>query len=156
MKQPAVYMLASQRNGTLYIGVTSDLIQRVWQHKEGLADGFTKTYDVKMLVWYEQHETMESAISKEKAMKKWLREWKLKTIEQTNPDWNDLWPEIIGEKPQTVVPTPDKDIRGQAAGTQPSAVIPAHAGIQQDINAFDSNPLDSRLRGNYGALGGAR
>ncbi len=142
MKQPAVYMLASQRNGTLYIGVTSDLIQRIWQHKEGLAEGFTKTYGVKTLVWYEQHETMESAIRKEKAMKKWLREWKLKTIEQTNPDWNDLWPEIIGEKPQTVVPAPP--------------VIPANAGIQQDKNAFDSNPLDSRLRGNDGALGGAR
>ena len=74
MKSPAVYMLASQRNGTLYIGVTSDLIQRVWQHKKGLADGFTKKHNVKILVWYEQHETMESAIIKEKAMKKWLRE----------------------------------------------------------------------------------
>jgi len=137
MKQPAVYMLASQRNGTLYIGVTSDLIQRVWQHKEGLADGFTKTYGVKMLVWYEQHETMESAISKEKAMKKWLRTWKLKTIEKINPDWNDLWPEIIGEKPQ--------------------AVVPANAGTQQKENAVDSsNTLDSRLRGNDDALGGAR
>lgn len=124
MKQPAVYMLASQRNGTLYIGVTSDLIQRVWQHREGLAEGFTKEHGVKILVWYEQHETMESAIRKEKAMKKWLRAWKLKTIEQTNPEWNDLWPEITG------------------------AVIPAKAGIQQDINAFDLNPLDSRLRGN--------
>ena len=115
MKQPAVYILASERNGTLYIGVTSDLIQRAWQHKEGLAEGFTKKYAVKMLVWFEQHETMESAIRKEKAMKKWLRKWKLKTIEQTNPDWNDLWSEIIGEKPQTVVPAPDKNIRGQAA-----------------------------------------
>jgi len=137
MKQPAVYMLASQRNGTLYIGVTSDLIQRIWQHKEGLAEGFTKTYGVKTLVWYEQHETMESAIRKEKVMKKWLRAWKLKTIEQTNPDWNDLWPEIIGEKPQTVVP--------------------ANAGTQQKENAFDSsNPLDSRIRGNDGARGGTR
>jgi putative endonuclease len=124
MKQPAVYMLASQRNGTLYIGVTSDLIQRVWQHKEGLAEGFTKQHDVKILVWYEQHETMESAISKEKAMKKWLRAWKLKTIEQANPEWNDLWPEITG------------------------AVIPANAGTQQDKNAFELKPLDSRLRGN--------
>jgi putative endonuclease len=124
MKQPAVYMLASQRNGTLYIGVTSDLIQRVWQHKEGLAEGFTKQHDVKILVWYEQHETMESAISKEKAMKKWLRAWKLKTIEQANPEWTDLWPEITG------------------------AVIPANAGTQQDKNAFELKPLDSRLRGN--------
>ena len=75
MKHPAVYMLASQRNGTLYIGVTSDLVQRIWQHREGLADGFTKQYGLKILVWYEQHETMESAISREKAMKKWLRKW---------------------------------------------------------------------------------
>jgi putative endonuclease len=128
VKQPAVYMLASQRNGTLYIGVTSDLIQRVWQHKEGLAEGFAKEHGVKILVWYEQHETMESAISKEKAMKKWLRAWKLKTIEQTNPDWNDLWPKITGAEPQSV--------------------IPANAGIQQNKNAFSLNPLDSRLRGN--------
>ena len=115
MKQPAVYILASERNGTLYIGVTSDLIQRVWQHKEGLAEGFTKTYGVKILVWYEQHETMESAIGKEKAMKKWLREWKLDTIEKTNPDWHDLWPEIIGEAPPAVIPAP--------------SVIPAQAGM---------------------------
>ena len=160
MKQPAVYMLASQRNGTLYIGVTSDLIQRVWQHKEGLAEGFTKTYGVKMLVWYEQHETMESAIRKEKAMKKWLREWKLKTIEQTNPDWHDLWPEIIGEKPPTVVPAPSVIPahagiqQDKQAGTQPSSVVPAQAGTQQKENAFDSsNPLDSRIRGNDGVQG---
>ena len=96
---------------------------------------------------------MESAIGKEKAMKKWLRKWKLATIEKTNPDWHDLWPEIIG----SVIPAPDKTIRGQATGTQPLAVIPAHAGIQQDKDASGSlNPLDSRLRGNDGALGGAR
>jgi len=143
MKAPAVYMLASERNGTLYIGVTSDLIKRVWQHKESLADGFAKKYGVKILVWYEQHETMESAITKEKAMKKWLRKWKLKTIEQTNPDWNDLWSEITGEKPQAVVPAP--------------SVIPAQAGIQQSKNALDLlNPLDSRIRGNDGTLGEAR
>ena len=122
MKQPAVYILASQRNGTLYVGVTSDLIKRVWQHREGLAEGFTKQHGVKTLVWYEQHATMESAISKEKAMKKWLRKWKLATIEKTNPYWHDLWPEIIG--------------------AEPPAVVPAHAGTQK------SKPLDSRIRGN--------
>ncbi|SRR3990167_6604219 len=153
MKAPAVYMLASERNGTLYIGVTSDLIKRVWQHKESLADGFTKKYGVKILVWYEQHETMESAISKEKAMKKWLRKWKLATIEKTNPDWHDLWPEIIG----SVIPAPDNTIRGQATGTQLLTVIPANAGIQSLENALDlSTPLDSRIRGNDGTLGGAR
>lgn len=94
---PAVYLLASQRNGTLYIGVTSNLIQRIWQHREGLAEGFTKKYRVKTLVWYELHTTMESAIAREKALKKWNRDWKLKLIEQTNPQWLDLWPEINGE-----------------------------------------------------------
>ena len=130
-------MLASGQNGTLYIGVTSDLIKRVWQHRESLADGFTKDYDVKMLVWYEQHETMESAIGKEKAMKKWLRKWKLETIEKTNPNWHDLWSEIIGEAP--------------------SPVVLAQAGTQQSKDALDLvDPLDSRLRGNDGTLGGAR
>lgn len=94
MKSPVVYVLASQRNGTLYIGVTSDLIKRIWQHKEGLVEGFTKQHQIKMLVWYEQHETMESAISREKAMKKWRRQWKLAAIEKNNPYWNDLWNEI--------------------------------------------------------------
>ncbi|SDW07851.1 putative endonuclease [Nitrosomonas oligotropha] len=97
MMAPAVYLLASQRNGTLYIGVTSNLIQRIWQHREGLAEGFTKKYRVKTLVWYEQHATMESAIAREKALKKWNRAWKLKLIEETNPQWRDLWPEINGE-----------------------------------------------------------
>ena len=96
MIAPAVYLLASQRNGTLYTGVTSNLIQRIWQHREGLAEGFTKKYRVKTLVWYEQHATMESAIAREKALKKWNRAWKLKLIEETNPQWRDLWPEING------------------------------------------------------------
>ena len=88
-------MLASQRNGTLYIGVTSNLIQRVWQHKNKEVDGFTKDYDVCLLVWYEQHATMLSAISKEKAMKKWSRAWKLEEIESLNADWRDLYDEIV-------------------------------------------------------------
>ena len=104
MKAPAIYIMASQRHGTLYIGVTSDLIKRVWQHRESLVEGFTKKNGVRTLVWYEQHENMDSAISREKAMKKWLRKWKLTTIEKTNPHWHDLWPEIIGEAPLPVVP----------------------------------------------------
>ena len=91
MKQPAVYILASERNGTLYIGVTSNLPQRIWQHREGLVEGFTKRYSVKMLVWYEMHESIESAIMREKALKKWRREWKLELIEQSNAQWRDLW-----------------------------------------------------------------
>ena len=95
MKQPAVYILASQRNGTLYIGVTSNLVQRVYQHREILADGFSKQYGVKMLVWFEQHDTMESAIAREKAMKKWHRQWKINLIETQNSEWRDLWDDII-------------------------------------------------------------
>jgi putative endonuclease len=88
-------MLASQRNGTLYVGVTSNLVQRVWQHKEGLAEGFTKKYGVKLLVWYEQHETMESAIAREKAIKEWQRAWKIELIEKSNPEWNDLYAGLV-------------------------------------------------------------
>ena len=93
--QPCVYILASDRNGTLYIGVTSDLVRRIWEHKNGSTEGFTKKYSVHTLVWYEQHETMESAISREKAIKKWERAWKLELIEKSNPQWEDLYPEII-------------------------------------------------------------
>lgn len=90
-KQPCVYLLASQRNGTLYIGVTSDLIKRVYQHRMNLAEGFTKRHGVHVLVWYEFRETMESAILREKQLKKWPRSAKLRLIEQQNPDWQDLW-----------------------------------------------------------------
>ena len=93
MKIPCVYMLASKRNGTLYIGVTSDLVQRVWQHRNDLVEGFTKQYGVHGLVWYEIHETMESAIGREKALKKWRRAWKVRLIEEGNPDWVDLYEE---------------------------------------------------------------
>jgi len=88
--QPCVYILASERNGTIYIGVTSDLIKRIWQHKNDLADGFTKKYRVHQLVWYESHPTMESAIKREKALKNWHRIWKIRIIEDMNPDWLDL------------------------------------------------------------------
>ena len=91
-----VYILASGRNGTLYAGVTSNLVQRVWQHKESLADGFTKEFGVKQLVWYEQHESAESAIRREKQIKKWNRAWKVRLIEENNPYWNDRYPEIVG------------------------------------------------------------
>ena len=96
MKQPAVYILASERNGTLYIGVTSDLLKRTWQHREHVVDGFTKKYEVSILVWYELHETMESAILREKQLKKWNRQWKVRLIEESNAYWNDLWVQILG------------------------------------------------------------
>ena len=94
-KRPAVYILASKRNGTLYIGVTSDLPKRAWEHKNDLVEGFTKRYRVHRLVYYELHENMESAISREKQIKKWNRVWKLELIEKQNPDWRDLWEGIL-------------------------------------------------------------
>ncbi|WP_226468729.1 GIY-YIG nuclease family protein [Luteimonas panaciterrae] len=96
MKQPAVYILATGKRGTLYIGVTSDLVARTWQHREHLVDGFTKRYNVTTLVWYELHGTMESALLREKQLKKWNREWKLRLVQEANPEWRDLWGEIVG------------------------------------------------------------
>jgi putative endonuclease len=95
-RNPAVYLLASGRNGTLYTGVTSNLIQRIHQHHEHAARGFTDTYGVTKLVWYELHETMESAIEREKRIKSWNRAWKSALIERANPRWVDLWPSIVG------------------------------------------------------------
>jgi putative endonuclease len=95
MKTPCVYILASRRNGTLYVGVTSDPVQRMWQHKEGMADGFTKKYGVKRLVWYELHATMENAITREKQLKAGSRARKIQWIEAMNPDWRDLYADII-------------------------------------------------------------
>ena len=95
-KQPAVYILASKRNGTLYIGVTSDLMQRIWQHRNGLVAGFTKKYGISRLVYFELHSTMEQAILREKQLKKWNRAWKLALIEKDNPTWQDLWVAIAG------------------------------------------------------------
>ena len=94
-RQPAVYILASKRNGTLYAGVTSDLRKRVWEHKNDLVEGFTKRYHVHLLVWYEPHETMESAILREKRIKEWKRVWKLRMIESDNPTWKDLYDRIV-------------------------------------------------------------
>jgi putative endonuclease len=89
--QPCVYLLASKRNGTLYVGVTSDLIKRVWQHKNDVVESFSKKYSVHHLVWYELHENMESAITREKNIKIWKRAWKIELIEKCNPSWRDLY-----------------------------------------------------------------
>jgi len=94
-KQPAVYILASKRNGTLYVGVTSDIRKRVWEHKNDLVEGFTKRYMPTLLVWYEVHETMDSAILREKRIKEWRRVWKLRMIERDNPTWKDLYDSIV-------------------------------------------------------------
>ncbi len=95
MKQPCVYMLASGWNGTLYVGVTSNLIARAWQHRNDEVPGFTKRYRVHDLVWYERHEDMMVAIEREKTIKGWKRSWKVALIEAGNPNWCDLYPELI-------------------------------------------------------------
>ena len=93
--QPAVYILANTIRGTLYIGVTSHLIQRIYQHKNHWVDGFSKRYHTDLLVWYELHDNMESAIRREKQLKNWRRMWKIELIETHNPQWRDLWTDII-------------------------------------------------------------
>ena len=97
---PCVYLLASDRNGTLYVGVTSNLVARIWQHREHQVEGFTSRYGVARLVWYEMHDTMESAIEREKRIKKWNRAWKVEMIDALNPSWRDLWPDITGQAPK--------------------------------------------------------
>ena len=99
-KQPHVYLLASDRNGTLYVGVTSDLISRIWQHREHVAAGFSQRFGVTRLVWFEAHATMESAIQREKRIKKWNRAWKVELIDRTNPSWRGLWSDITGQVPK--------------------------------------------------------
>ena len=93
-RQPGVYLLASRRNGTLYVGVTSHLPARVWQHRNEVAEGFTKRHHVRSLVWCELHDSMESAIAREKAIKAWKRAWKIDLIEKSNPYWRDLYEEM--------------------------------------------------------------
>jgi putative endonuclease len=91
LRRPAVYILASRRNGTLYVGVTGNLAKRAWEHRNDLVEGFTKRYGVHSLVHYEQCQTMPEAIAREKRIKGWARAWKLRLTEQTNPQWRDLW-----------------------------------------------------------------
>lgn len=95
MKSYFVYILASKRNGTLYIGFTSNLVNRVWQHKHKVVRGFTERYDVDKLVYYEQTENVYSAITREKQLKKWNRSWKIRLIEEMNPKWLDLYPDLL-------------------------------------------------------------
>jgi len=90
-----VYIMASKPNGTLYIGVTSDLLKRAWEHREGIVDGFSKRYGCKILVWFEIHDRIEDAIRREKQMKEWRRAWKISRIVETNPDWTDLYPTLV-------------------------------------------------------------
>ncbi|MFI4969038.1 MAG: GIY-YIG nuclease family protein [Lysobacterales bacterium] len=96
-KQPAVYILASKRNGTLYIGVTSNLSQRIWQHRNDVVEGFSKEHRTHAVVYFELHVDMEAAILREKQLKKWERRWKIRLIEKSNPYWHDLYSEILGD-----------------------------------------------------------
>ncbi|TAM97612.1 MAG: GIY-YIG nuclease family protein [Rhodanobacteraceae bacterium] len=93
-RQPCVYILASNERGTLYVGITSNLVKRIWEHKNNLVDGFTKKYRVHKLVWFEQHQTMITTIEREKAIKEWKRAWKLELIETLNPSWKDLFQDL--------------------------------------------------------------
>ena len=93
-RKPCVYLLASRTRGTLYLGVTSDLVKRVWHHKNDFVPGFTRAYGVHDLVWFEIHATMQSAIAREKAIKCWKRVWKLRLVERGNPEWRDLYGDI--------------------------------------------------------------
>ncbi len=96
VKHSCVYILSNKKNGTLYTGVTSNLVNRIWQHKNHVLDGFSKTYNLDLLVWYEVHESITAAISREKSIKKWNRKWKVALIEKDNPTWRDLYREIVG------------------------------------------------------------
>lgn len=95
MKRGFVYIMASARNGTIYIGCTSDLVQRAWQHRNGVAESFTRKHGCKLLVWYEVYDDLQEARQRELQMKRWKRLWKLSTIEQMNPEWADLYPTIV-------------------------------------------------------------
>jgi putative endonuclease len=106
-RSPCVYILASKLYGTLYIGVTSDIVRRVWEHRTGAIKGFTEKYGVKLLVYFELHSTMVNAIAREKQLKKWQRDWKISLIERENPRWEDLYNGIVGSEP-----TMDSRLRG--------------------------------------------
>jgi putative endonuclease len=95
MKRGFVYIMAGGRNQTIYIGSTSDLVQRAWQHRNGLVKGFTRDHGCKLLVWYEVHDDLQEARHRELQLKKWKRQWKLSTIETMNPDWADLYPTLV-------------------------------------------------------------
>jgi putative endonuclease len=95
-KRYYVYLLASRQYGTLYVGMTSDIVRRVWQHREGSVDGFTKRHDVKRLVWFEVHDDVMAAIAREKQIKKWNRSWKIELVQANNPHWQDLFEGFTG------------------------------------------------------------
>lgn len=142
MRQPAVYLLASKRNGTLYAGVTSNLLKRVWEHRNNLVEGFTKRYGVHRLVYFELHGEMAEAIEREKQIKKWNRAWKIELIEKSNPEWRDLWPSLVG----------DESPEGHT-GASGYARSPGDGPACESRRPASREDLDSRFRGNDGARG---
>ena len=136
-----VYILAGDRNGTLYVGQTDDLIARVQQHREKTLKGFTAKYDIDKLVWFETHDERDTALSRERQIKKWYRAWKLKTIEAENPDWRDLYNDLLNPGHPL---HPDLNLPAS----------PAHAGDQtcfsSGVQASPVANLDPRMRGEGG------
>jgi putative endonuclease len=122
-RQPCVYILASDRNGTLYTGVTSNIVSRVYDHKAKRQKGFTARYGVDRLVWYEWHEAMETAIWREKTIKQWKRAWKLRLIEEMNPDWRDLYGDLVTGWAGTA----DRSELGRATSS-----LPLDPGLRRD------------------------
>ena len=143
MKSPAVYIMASGRNGTLYIGL--HLTVKRYGNTARARRGFTEDHDVKLLVWYEQHERWKAPFRAKSAMKKWLRKWKLDIIEKMNPQWNDLWPEIIGERPLSTIATvaaiPAPVAVPVPVPFLPTVVIPAPSVISRER---ESRPCPTR------------
>ncbi len=125
-----VYILASRRNGTLYTGVTSDLAHRVWQHREGLVPGFTATYGVKALVWYEHHASIDEAITREKRLKEWQRAWKLRLIEEANPGWRGLSRARRSDQGTTAPPAAQP--RPSRAKSKDASPLHRHPGAGRD------------------------
>ena len=146
-RSPCVYLLASERNGTLYIGVTSNLTARVWQHRTHAVEGFTAKYDVTRLVWFEQHETMESAILREKRLKKWRRAWKVELVESVNPSWRDLWPDIIGLEPTSSPRRESSSPRRESSSPRRESSSPRKRG-STPVTSPTATSMDSRVRGN--------
>ncbi len=131
-KHPAVYILASKRQGTLYIGVTSHLIQRIFQHREHAVKGFTSEYDVDRLVYFELHGSMEAAIQREKQLKKWNRAWKIRLIEEGNPEWRNLWERFWGVPLALTGAGVDSRLRGNDGGGWIPAPACAGAGSARE------------------------
>lgn len=129
MKSSFVYLLASRRNGTLYCGVTSNLIHRTWQHRAGQASAFTSKYSITILVWFEEHGDITAAIHRETQIKRWRREWKLKLIEDFNPQWRDLYDDLL--------PGPERTYEKPPVGDPGRATRPHLAQNDPFLNSFD-------------------